>query len=290
MPKLINDFSALSDRNRQAIALIYLNKGNIVAGMREAGYKNAADEQLKVNYKRIMKKKESQEYLEYIKKNPEFLEQELEWFKRDPSIRKDITEININVPTQLTEQHKTFLESYFINGDRFRSMCIAFPEANYSISTKTSALRKASNILKNKSSIEYMNLLNDGALQELFLSKSKIIKEVYELAKDCKDSKSRFAAVKAYELLGRMTGLLNDQKTVNINDGGQIQINYVVPDKIDYTLQEDIQSFLKDGVKDVEYQQYEHDDEKPRTTKEHIDKFNSDLKDFLSNRESDNII
>lgn len=258
MPQLLNDFSTLSDKHRFAITSVFLNNNIIPKGMKEAGYKDTNDQQLKIAYKRLMKREDAQSYLRYIENNPAFLEEEMNWFKRIPAVSKTIKDAII--PAQLTEENKNFLENYFLNGDKFRAMVISFPD-QYNESNRAVALHKASRILANQSSIEYMNMLNERSLQELFLTKSKIIKEVYLLAKECNDSKSRFAAVKAYELLARMAGLLQDNKSVNVNDGGKIEINYIVPDKIDTSLHQDINAFLKEGVKDVEFEQYQSDQE-----------------------------
>lgn len=269
MPELPFDFSSIQDRQRFAICLIEENGGDINKGMIQAGYKDTNPVQQKITYKRLLKKEDVQKYIQHLKNHPTFLKEELEWFRRDPSIPVNKS-TELSVPTHLSEENKSFLENYFILGDKFKAMKETFPEEGYNEVNKAIALRKASNILKNVSSIEYMNMLNDRALQEIFLSKSKVILEVYELAKECKDSKSRFAAVKAYELLARMTGLLQDNKSVSINDVGKIEINYIVPDKLDTNIHKDINDFLEENytslqegdikINDVEYNKYEQED------------------------------
>jgi len=260
MPELPNDFSSLKNQYRYSIILIYKNNGRIADGMREAGYKDPNNFQLKAKYRRLMTREDAQNYLKYISTHPDFLEQELNYFRNPPVISKK--KFDVLVTGKLTESNKEFLENYFIIGDKYKAIQQTYPN-QYSEYTRSAALKRASNILKTESSIEYMNMLNERSLQELFLSKSKIIKDVYDLAKECKDSKSRFAAVKAYELLARMTGLLQDNKSVNINDGGKIEINYIVPDKLDTNLHQDIDKFLKENQSgtftDVEYEQYKKD-------------------------------
>jgi hypothetical protein len=263
MPELVNDFSTLADKQRHALAAVYDSDNNVVKGMREAGYKDAAEPQLKITFKRILKRKDAQDYVNHIKNDPKFLQEELQWFRQPKTLYQNQYD-NRLIPTTLTDENKSFLDYYFITGDKFRAMKEAFPN-EWNESNKAISLKKASRILSNESSIKYMNMLNDRSLQEIFLSKSKIIKEVYELAKDCSDSKSRFAAVKAYELLARMTGLLQDKNSVNVSDGGKIEINYIIPDKIDTKLTEDINLFIKENkdktYTDIEYQQFQKDDE-----------------------------
>jgi hypothetical protein len=136
----------------------------------------------------------------------------------DQGISEDLIK---RIPLKLSTKHYKFLDAYI----RLREKNKAMLEAGYNGSSASTRIRTATAILLNEEAKKYVRKAYEIQQEQCFLTKDRLIQEIYDLIPEMK-TKNRYTNImEAYNQISKLLGFDITKQEVSIT-GGKIKFEF----------------------------------------------------------------